>query len=189
MARPSATLTLCTSCLTLTDMPDSNQTGEIGAVVIDAAHLDRQRQWSTDTFGPGLRLGVLDHIEKEMGEVREDPTDLGEWVDLIILAFDGAWRAGHEPQAILDAIAAKQARNEAREWPDWRTQDTGRAIEHVPESLLMAVRKVVQPGGGLDKPRDLSAREVNEELHRRWPGAFAGCTVIDVADEMRRFYR
>ena len=99
--------------------------------VIDANHLDHQRQWSTDTFGPGSRLlGVLDHIRKELAEIEADPTDLGEWVDVIILAFDGAWRAGWEPQQIIDAIKAKQAKNEARTWPDWRTMNTDEAIEH-----------------------------------------------------------
>jgi hypothetical protein len=99
--------------------------------VIDADHLAHQREWSLNTFGPGDRLkGVLDHIRKELKEVEDDPTDLGEWVDIIILAFDGAWRAGWEPQDIIDAIKTKQARNEARKWPDWRTMSADRAIEH-----------------------------------------------------------
>lgn len=99
---------------------------------IDAAHLERQRQWSEQTFGPGSRLlGVLDHIRKELVEIEQDPTDVEEWVDVLILAFDGAWRAGWEPQQIIDAIKAKQAKNEAREWPDWRTMSQDHAIEHV----------------------------------------------------------
>lgn len=98
---------------------------------IDAAHLERQRAWSMATFGPGTRLlGVLDHIRKELTEIEADPTDVSEWVDVIILALDGAWRAGWEPQQILDAIVAKQARNEARTWPDWRTASENEAIEH-----------------------------------------------------------
>ena len=99
--------------------------------VIDAAHLAHQRELSEATFGPGARLhGVLDHIRKELLEIEADPTDLAEWVDVIILAFDGAWRAGWEPQEIIDAIKAKQARNEARVWPDWRTMSPDKAIEH-----------------------------------------------------------
>ena len=99
--------------------------------VIDAEHLWRQKQWSLKTFGPGTRLlGVLDHIRKELAEIEADPTDLSEWVDVIILAFDGAWRAGWEPQQIIDAIKAKQAKNEARKWPDWRTMSSDVAIEH-----------------------------------------------------------
>ena len=98
--------------------------------VIDESHLIRQRYFSLNTFGPGQRTkGVLDHIRKELIEVEEDPTGM-EWVDVIILAFDGALRAGHEPQDILDAIIAKQATNEARKWPDWRTRSEDEAIEH-----------------------------------------------------------
>ena len=99
---------------------------------IDADHLTRQMLWSEKTFGPGRRtLGVTEHIAKELDEIRADPLDLGEWVDVIILAFDGAWRAGHQPQQVIDAIKAKQARNEARTWPDWRTLSEDQAIEHV----------------------------------------------------------
>lgn len=98
---------------------------------IDAAHLTRQREWSERTFGPGPRtLGVLDHIRKELQEIEDDPSDLREWVDVVILALDGAWRAGWQPQEIIDAIRAKQARNEARTWPDWRTMSADQAIEH-----------------------------------------------------------
>lgn len=99
--------------------------------VIDAAYLAHQREWSLATFGPGLRTdGVLDHIAKESAEVRACPTDLVEWADLIILALDGAQRTGAHPQAIIDAVAAKQALNESRTWPDWRTAPPDRAIEH-----------------------------------------------------------
>lgn len=112
--------------------------------VIDAAHLERQRAFSERTFGPGRRTsGILDHIRKELMEVQDDPADLGEWVDVVILALDGAWRAGHEPQAIIDAIVAKQERNEAREWPDWREANPDEAIEHVRgEALNTAAQKV-----------------------------------------------
>lgn len=100
-------------------------------VAIDAWHLARQRAFSESTFGPGPRTqGVLDHIRKELVEIEAEPLDLGEWVDVIILAFDGAWRAGHEPDEILAAIVAKQERNEKRVWPDWRTVPRDRAIEH-----------------------------------------------------------
>lgn len=106
--------------------------GELYRAVIDANHIAHQREWSTNTFGPGLRTeGVLDHIAKELNEIREAPTDLSEWVDVIILAFDGAQRTGADPQAIIDTIKAKQAKNEARNWPDWRTAPADKAIEHV----------------------------------------------------------
>ena len=96
--------------------------------------LARQRDFSARTFGPGARTqGVLDHIRKELKEIEAEPGDLSEWIDVIILACDGALRAGHAPEAIVKAWIAKQARNEKRKWPDWRTADPDKAIEHVKE--------------------------------------------------------
>ena len=98
------------------------------------AHLHRQREFSERTFGPGARTaGVLDHISKELDEIEAKPDDVSEWVDVILLALDGAWRAGFSPEQIAQAIAAKQERNESRNWPDWRTAEPGKAIEHVRE--------------------------------------------------------
>lgn len=103
-----------------------------GRKAIDADHLLRQRNWSLKTFGPGSRTkGVLAHIRRELDEVEAEPGDVFEWADIVILAFDGALRAGHAPQRILSAIKAKQKRNEARTWPDWRTMPADEPIEHV----------------------------------------------------------
>lgn len=97
-----------------------------------AAHLRNQREWSERTFGPGARTaGVIDHIRKELREIEADPLDVAEWIDVVILALDGAWRAGYSPDQIIGAIRAKQSKNEARAWPDWRTADPDKAIEHV----------------------------------------------------------
>lgn len=98
------------------------------------AHLHRQREFSERTFGPGMRTsGVIDHIRKELHEIESKPDDVSEWVDVILLALDGAWRAGFSPEQIARAIAAKQAKNESRKWPDFRTAEPGKAIEHVRE--------------------------------------------------------
>jgi hypothetical protein len=95
------------------------------------AHLARQRAWSEMTFGPGARTkGVVDHIRKELLEIEGDPTDLTEWIDVVILALDGAWRAGGSPEQIIATMVAKQTKNEGRAWPDWRTADPDKAIEH-----------------------------------------------------------
>lgn len=99
------------------------------------SHLRRQVAFSERTYGPGDRTaGVIHHIRKELIEVEDDaaaglPT-LGEWVDVIILGFDGAWRSGATPEQIVSAIVAKQTKNEGRKWPDWRTADPSKAIEH-----------------------------------------------------------
>lgn len=100
--------------------------------VIDAEHLQHQKDWSEKTFGPGNRTwGIIDHIKKELNEIAENPDDIYEWVDVIILAFDGAWRAGWEPQEIINAIKEKQLINEERQWPEWRTLSAHQAIVHI----------------------------------------------------------
>jgi len=95
-------------------------------------HLERQRAFSQRTFGPGTRTdGIIDHIRKELKEIKADPYDLSEWIDVIILALDGAWRVGYEPEEITAALVAKQTKNESRAWPDWRTVAPDKAIEHI----------------------------------------------------------
>lgn len=95
-------------------------------------HIEKQHDFSLRTFGPGARTkGLIDHIQKELIEIGNDPTDLMEWIDLIMLGLDGAWRSGHEPQQIAQALHDKLERNKARNWPDWRSADPDKAIEHV----------------------------------------------------------
>lgn len=98
---------------------------------IDVAHLERQRSFSIATFGPGRRTeGIIDHISKEFAEILADPDDVKEWIDVVILGLDGAWRTGASPEHIIAGIIAKQTKNEGRVWPDWRTADTTKSIEH-----------------------------------------------------------
>jgi hypothetical protein len=106
-------------------------------------HLLRQMAFSHATYGPGQRTGgVIDHIRKELVEIEESNGDPNEWVDVVILALDGLTRAvifadgkRSDPEDaaafVCRRIVAKQARNEARDWPDWRTAEPGKAIEHV----------------------------------------------------------
>ena len=80
-------------------------------------YLDRQIEFSRKTFGDGKRTEpICRHIEKEVNEVRAYPEDIMEWVDVIILAFDGAWRAGYTPEEISAALKVKQRINMERKW-------------------------------------------------------------------------
>jgi hypothetical protein len=120
---------------TLWDLVRSTKTDGLDQYDL-VAHLHRQREFSLRTFGPGERTeGVLDHIQKEIAEVRENPKDISEWIDIAILALDGALRMGFEPEQIAEALEAKQTKNESRKWPDWRTAEPGKAIQHVNEAI------------------------------------------------------
>ena len=98
------------------------------------AHLRRQRTWSEETFGPrDLRdyRGITKHIRKELDEIEREPHDIEEWIDVAILAFDGAWRAGYSPEQIVDGLFGKASKNRDREWPDWRTRNRDEPTEHI----------------------------------------------------------
>ena len=92
----------------------------------------RQRRFSQKAFGPGYRTrSIVTHIRKELVEVLEAPDDLDEWIDVIILGLDGAWRTGATPADILVTLQRKQEKNERRRWPDWRMIGQDKPIEHI----------------------------------------------------------
>lgn len=114
------------------------------------AYLTRQITFSRGAFGPGRRhKGVVQHIKKELDELEEAEGSPDEWVDLVMLSLDGLTRAvrerlragsdtvqGFEPphdRIARDSAAiilGKLAKNELRDWPDWRGCGEDVAIEH-----------------------------------------------------------
>jgi hypothetical protein len=113
-------------------------------------YLARQVAVSRCNFGPNERtLGVIDHIEKELKEIKAEDTPEGraqEWNDVVLLALDGATRAMREAirargtleptaddiarEVVLAIKRKQQGKNELRDWPDWRTVPEDKAIEH-----------------------------------------------------------
>lgn len=88
--------------------------------------------WSRETFGEGERTeGVVKHIQKELEEILAAPHDLTEWVDVMLLAMDGFWRAGGNSALLLEALKAKQEINYQRKWGPNRP---GEPTFHVKES-------------------------------------------------------
>jgi len=94
--------------------------------VIDANWLSARLMWSLQTFGAGQRTnGIVEHIKRELDEVLDaDGKALLEWVDVILLAFDGAARAGFSGQDIIEGLYEKMKINEARKWPKISGEDT-----------------------------------------------------------------
>jgi hypothetical protein len=97
--------------------------------------------FSRATFGPGARTkGVTDHIRKELVEVANSDGSPDEWTDVAILALDGltrsiwaahpGWTAQAVAEKAVNLIVGKQGKNELRNWPDWRSADPTKAIEH-----------------------------------------------------------
>jgi len=95
-------------------------------------YIEDQKEWSIRTFGVGERTaGICKHIEKEVSEIRKKPRDVMEWIDVVILALDGAWRAGHSPREIEAALYQKQRRNFSRNWSELPAED--QPSEHIKE--------------------------------------------------------
>lgn len=95
-------------------------------------YAQRQKEFSIRAFGAGERTeGIMKHIEKEIAEVRANPKDLTEYIDIIILAMDAAWRQGYSPQEIEEALFAKQQENMEREWPPIDESKQDQAVEHI----------------------------------------------------------
>ncbi len=110
-------------------------------------HLIRQIAFSSKAFGGGYRpKGIIDHIRRELGEIEQAPHDLKEWIDIVLLGLDGAWRSSHTPEEICRALADKLEENERRTWPDWRTADPDKAIEHIkqPKAGAALIKETAQ---------------------------------------------
>ncbi|RRY17890.1 DUF550 domain-containing protein [Brucella anthropi] len=114
------------------------------------AYFARQIEWSTNTFGPALRTnGILAHIRKELKEIEAEPHDLTEWIDVVMLAMDGFWRHGGSVDELMSRLLAKQRKNMARTWPDWRTMSDDVAVEH-------------------DRSKDKSGDDITDVLAQLW---------------------
>jgi hypothetical protein len=94
--------------------------------------MQEKNDWSAATFGPGKRTGgVIAHIRSELTEIEANPDDVVEWCDVILLAMDGAFRAGFTPAQVITALINKQSKNTRRQWPDWRTKSQDEFSTHV----------------------------------------------------------
>lgn len=97
---------------------------------------EAQKAWSKETFGPKEHrgpAGPLDHLQKEAEEAatETDPEALKEELaDCLFLIIDAAWRAGISRNELIVAAFAKLEKNKQRTWPDWRTADPNKAVEH-----------------------------------------------------------
>lgn len=119
-------------------------------IAITPEWLDKRYGWSLGTFGRGCQTKrLIAHIQCELKEIETAPVDLMEWVDLILLALDGAARAGHSSKAVINGIHEKHEINLKREWSK-REGDEESPFFHVkqeeeivvPDELATAVKHV-----------------------------------------------
>lgn len=92
----------------------------------------REQEFSDRAFGtPSERgsLGPLKHLAKEAQEALDNPSDVTEYADCLMLVIDAARRQGFTKEQLLAAVLAKIATCEQREWPR-SDGDANEAVEH-----------------------------------------------------------
>lgn len=119
-------------------------------------YLRRQELWSARTFGQGAQtVEITKHIQKELAEILAQPNDLTEWIDVVILALDGYWRAGGDPDAIMDYLQAKQNVNFTRAWQAPRDGEPTEHDRTGEAEILRAAARELETG----KPFALAGEE------------------------------
>lgn len=94
----------------------------------------RHAEWTETTFGPGLRTkGITNHIRKELIEIENEPTKLEEWIDVLLLALDGARRTGATGTQIMQELERKHLIVKSRIYPFPKSED--HPSEHIRDFL------------------------------------------------------
>jgi hypothetical protein len=90
------------------------------------------KAWSIKIFGTDkTALSITNHIREELLEVEEDPYDLVEWADVILMGIDGFVRHGGCPEDLLDIMIAKFEIVQERKYPDIKDQVKDKPINHI----------------------------------------------------------
>jgi hypothetical protein len=96
-------------------------------------YLKKHINWSKQAFGEGENtVGLCRHITKELEEIKQNPDDVVEYADVLILLLDMLWRNGHTAEEFVTALKQKQQINFQRKWHTENFQ-TGQPVEHVKE--------------------------------------------------------
>src|SRR6185369_12898305 len=107
---------LCQSCdgmLTETmTIAKARRRGEYGPWFDFVAFFNEKMRWSRETFGRTLPwAGIIKHLRKEIDEAEKEPLCLSEWIDIVLVAIDGAGRAGYDGAAFAAALVDKLQTN------------------------------------------------------------------------------
>jgi len=133
-------------------------------------------RWSQKTFGEGaFSTRPVNHIRKELDELFAKPTDLEEWIDVIILALDGAWRAGYNAADIVKMLMAKLKKNQSRTFiipknPDQpaehdRSQEEGHPMKKHAVTIADSEREIYDLREGLSNQTAAMISLTSENRH------------------------
>ncbi len=92
---------------------------------------EQQGEWAAETFKNQTVDGKLAHLIKEVGELRDDPTDILEFADCLMLLLDAARLQGITATDILINAWYKLGINKQREWGQ---PNADGSVEHISEA-------------------------------------------------------
>jgi len=73
-------------------------------------------EWATNTFPHGDTQGHLNHLLTEVQELKEDPKDILEYADCMIILLHVARTNGITVDMLADAVKIKLGINRKRKW-------------------------------------------------------------------------
>lgn len=73
-------------------------------------------EFTDRTFGDSNPRAKALHLMREAQEAADDPSDIVEWADCMILLLDGACKAGFDTSDLYDAVLRKMEINKTRKW-------------------------------------------------------------------------
>lgn len=89
-------------------------------------------EFQHEAFGDRQTIeGVISHVDEEVVEIKADPTDRKEWLDLMTLGVSAFRRLGDTPESLAEAWRGRLEVLKGRTYPDWRTADPDKHINHV----------------------------------------------------------
>lgn len=84
--------------------------------------------FSDKTFGVSTARAKAMHLREEAKEAADDPSDVIEWADCMILLLDAARVAGFKTEDIYQAVLRKMEINKSRSWGE---PDENGVVRHV----------------------------------------------------------
>ena len=91
---------------------------------------EKQYKWSRETFGESSLESNIDHLRDELNEVVENPNDIEEWADVMLLYMNASSFVGHTMDDIFEAVQKKYEKNNKRTWGE---PDERGVVKHISE--------------------------------------------------------
>ena len=113
--------------------PPPPRAGMMGPVISQDWNLIQRMvtDFANEKFGdPENPLPPLHHLKGEVDELIENPIDLLEYADCMILLIQSALKVGYNMDVLFYAIQTKHAMNKKRKWGE---PDENGVVQHIKE--------------------------------------------------------